>query len=102
MNHRDQRSWKNKFMKSMIAAAAAYAIFIKKVFIFVIKITIDVMISIFNQVVNEAFIFIISTKSISTNINFSFEHVLFNDITIYDIKAVTFQLIIAMYDYSDI
>ena len=60
------------------------------------------MISIFNQVINKAFIFIISTKSILTSIDFSFEHVLFNDIIIYNIKAVTSQLIIAIYDYSNI
>ena len=86
----------------MTAATTTYAVFIKKAFIFVIKITIDVITSIFNQIINEAFIFIISTESILTNIDFSFEQMLFNDITMYDIEAVTFQLIIAMYNYSNI
>ena len=89
-------------MKDITAAAAAYTIFIKKAFIFVIKITIDVMTSTFNQIINEAFTFIISTRLISISIDFSLEHVLFNDITIYEINAIIFQLIIAMYDYSDI
>ena len=89
-------------MKNMIAAAAAYAIFIKKAFIFVIKITIDVIISILNHVINKAFIFIILTELISTSIDFSLEHVLFNDITMYNIETVVFQLVIAMYDYSNI
>ena len=102
MNHRDQHSWKDKFMKSMTAAAAAYAIFIKKTSIFVIKIIINIMISILNQIVNKTSIFIILTESISTSIDFSFEHVLLNDITMYDIKTIISQLIIAMYAYSDI
>ena len=89
-------------MKSMTAAAAAHAISIEKVFIFVIKIMIDVIISILNQIINETSTSIISIKSISTSIDFSLEHVLFNDITIYDIEAITFQLIIAMFDYFDI
>ena len=86
----------------MTAAAAAYAIFIKKTFIIVIKITIDVMILILNQIINKALTFIISTESVSTSIDFSLKHVLFNNITMYDIEAIAFQLIIAMYDYSDI
>ena len=52
--------------------------------------------------INKTIISVISIELISTIIDFSFEHVLFNDITIYDIKAVTSQLIIAMYDYSNI
>ena len=86
----------------MTAAAATYTIFIKKIFIFVINITIDVIISIVNQIINKAFIYVILNESVSTSIDFLFEHVLFNDITIYDIKTVVFQLIIAMYNYSNI
>ena len=86
----------------MTAATVAYTIFIKEIFISLIKITIDVMISIFNQIINEASTSIILTKSVLTNIDFSLEHVLFNDITMYDIKTIISQLITAMYDYSNI
>ena len=75
---------------------------LKKIFIFIIKITIDVMILILNQIINKTSTFIILIESISTSINFSFEHVLLNDIMIYNIEAVTSQLTIIMYNYSDI
>ena len=52
--------------------------------------------------INEAIISVISTKSISTIIDFTFEHVLFNDIIVYNIETIIFQLIIAVYNYSDI
>ena len=94
-------------MKDMTAATAAYAIFIKKSSIFAVN-----FISIINsnnQMINEAFtsaistkVFIILTKSASTSINFLFKHVLFNDITIYDIESIASQLITAMYEYSNI
>ena len=89
-------------MKSMTAATAVYAISIKKTFSFVIKITIDIMISISNQIINETFTSIILIKLISISINFSLEHVLFNDITMYNIEAIIFLLIIVMYNYSKI
>ena len=55
-----------------------------------------------NQIINETIIFVISIESISIIIDFLFEHVLFNNIIMYDIEIVVFQLIIAMYDYSNI
>ena len=100
----------------MIAAATAYTIFIKKTFIITFKDVISIIDS-NNQMINEIFIFIILTeisvistkifviltKSIlSTSINFLLKRVLFNDITMYDIETITFQLIIAIYDYSNI
>ena len=95
MNHRSQRSWKDKFMKSMIAATAIYAIFIKKSFIFAAN-SISV-INLNSQMINETFTFIISTKifvisikSALTSIDLLLEHVLFNDITVYDIKSIAF------------
>ena len=107
----------------MIVAATAYAILIKKAFIIKFKDVISIIDS-DNQMIDEAFIFVISTEksAISTkifiiltkvfvistesvlliNIDFLLKRVLFNDITIYDIEAVIFQLVIAMYDYSNI
>ena len=116
MNHRDQRSWKNKFMKNIIVVAATYAIFVKETFIITFKDAISIIDS-NSQIINEALIFVISTKIfiilteifvISTksilliSIEFLLKRVLFNDITVYDIKTVTSQLIIAMYDYLNI
>ena len=103
-------------MKNMIAAATAYAVFIKKAFIITLKDVISIIDS-NNQIIDETFTFVISTeisaistkisvistKSIlSTNIDFLLKRVLFNDITMYDIETVISQLIIAMYNYSDI
>ena len=93
----------------MIAAAAAYAIFIKKTFIITFKDVISVT-DPNNQMINETFIFVISTKIsvistksvLSTSIDFLLKRILLNDITVYDIKTMISQLIIAMYDYSDI
>ena len=102
-------------MKSMIAATAAYAIFIKKSSIFAIN-SISIINS-KNQMINETFTSVISTKvsvistklistrineSISTSINSLFEHVLFNDIRIYDIESITSEIITTMYKYLNI
>ena len=116
MNHRNQCSWKDKFIKNMIVVAAAYAIFIKKTFTITFKDVISIIDS-NNQMIDKAFIFVISTeifviltevsviltKSILLiNIDLLLKRVLFNDIIIYDTKTVVFQLIIAMYDYSNL
>ena len=103
-------------MKNIIVVAATYAIFVKETFIITFKDAISIIDS-NSQIINEALIFVISTKIfiilteifvISTksilliSIEFLLKRVLFNDITVYDIKTVTSQLIIAMYDYLNI
>ena len=96
-------------MKGMIAAAATYAVFIKEAFIIMFK-DVTSIIDSNNQMIDEAFISVISTRisviSIKSilliSIDLLLKRVLFNDITIYDTKAVASQLIIAMYDYLNI
>ena len=93
----------------MIAAAATYAVFIKEAFIIMFK-DVTSIIDSNNQMIDEAFISVISTRisviSIKSilliSIDLLLKRVLFNDITIYDTKAVASQLIIAMYDYLNI
>ena len=107
----------------MAVAATTYTIFIKKAFIITLKDVISIIDS-NSQMIDETFIFVISTeisvistkvfvistkisvistKSVlSTSIDFLLKRILLNDITVYDIKTMISQLIIAMYDYSDI